>query len=191
MTGCSRNGKGALVAGAFDERIRLTIPQESGSGGDACWRLSDAEQADGYVVQTSSEIVNENVWFALSFDPFSQHNTSWLPFDHHMLAGLIAPRALLSIENTALVWLSPKSSYGCMKTAHKVWEALGVPDNMGFTQAGNHSHCAFPSEQQPELTAYFEKFLLDGEADTNVFKTTNETFNETLWIDWEVPKLWN
>jgi hypothetical protein len=33
VTGCSRNGKGALVVGAFDERIALTIPQESGSGG--------------------------------------------------------------------------------------------------------------------------------------------------------------
>ncbi|KAN0120173.1 carbohydrate esterase family 15 protein [Hyaloscypha variabilis] len=189
VTGCSRNGKGALVAGALDERITLTIPQESGSGGDACWRLSDAEQAAGYVVQTPTEIVRENVWFSLTFDEFAPHNTSWLPFDHHMLAGLIAPRALLAIENTAYVWLSPQSSYGCMTAAHKIWEALGVPQNMGFTQDGNHSHCAFPAEQQPELTAFFERFLLDEMVDTTVFKTTNETFNETEWIDWEVPKL--
>jgi hypothetical protein len=71
ITGCSRNGKGALVAGALDERIALMIPQESGSGGDACWRLSDVEQAAGYVVQTSAEIVRENVLFALSFDEFA------------------------------------------------------------------------------------------------------------------------
>ncbi len=33
VTGCSRFGKGALVAGAFDQRIGLTMPIESGSGG--------------------------------------------------------------------------------------------------------------------------------------------------------------
>jgi hypothetical protein len=136
ITGCSRNGKGALVAGALDERIAFTIPQESGSGGDACWRLSDAEQAAGYVVQTFAEIVRENVWFALSFDEFAPHNTSWLPFDHHMLAGLIAPRALLSIENTAYVWLSPQSSYGCMTAAHKIWEALGSQIIWGLRKMG-------------------------------------------------------
>jgi hypothetical protein len=36
VTGCSRDGKGALMAGAFETRITLTIPQESGSGGDTC-----------------------------------------------------------------------------------------------------------------------------------------------------------
>ncbi|KAF5389339.1 hypothetical protein D9757_003505 [Collybiopsis confluens] len=47
VTGCSRDGKGALMAGAFEERIALTIPQESGSGGDAGWRLSLFEQNSG------------------------------------------------------------------------------------------------------------------------------------------------
>lgn len=41
VSGCSRNGKGAFVVGAFEPRIALTIPQESGSGGAACWRVSD------------------------------------------------------------------------------------------------------------------------------------------------------
>lgn len=39
VTGCSRNGKGALAVGAFDERVKLTIPQEPGSGGSANWRF--------------------------------------------------------------------------------------------------------------------------------------------------------
>ncbi len=63
VTGCSRNGKGALVVGAFEPRIALTIPQESGSGGAGCWRISDAMLAAGTTTQTASEIVGENVWF--------------------------------------------------------------------------------------------------------------------------------
>jgi len=95
VTGCSRNGKGALIAGAFDERIALTIPQESGSGGSASWRVSDAQSASGTVVQTLSEITGENVWFRASFNAFNASSTV-LPFDHHMIEGLVAPRALLS-----------------------------------------------------------------------------------------------
>ena len=33
VTGCSRYGKGAFVAGAFDQRVALTMPIESGTGG--------------------------------------------------------------------------------------------------------------------------------------------------------------
>lgn len=64
VTGCSRDGKGALMAGAFEPRIALTIPQESGSGGDACWRLSHFEKTSGSQVQDAVEIVTENVWLA-------------------------------------------------------------------------------------------------------------------------------
>lgn len=91
VTGCSRNGKGALVAGAFDSRIALVIPQESGSGGSACWRISDAMLAGGITTQTASEIVQENVWFGPAFDAFA-NNVSTLPVDHHLLAALVAPR---------------------------------------------------------------------------------------------------
>jgi len=59
-TGCSRNGKGALVAGAFEPRIVLAI-QESGSGGSAYWRLSNSQKAVRQNVQTASEIVTENI----------------------------------------------------------------------------------------------------------------------------------
>ncbi len=44
VTGCSFQGKMALYAGAFDERIALTIPEESGGGGEASWRFDATEQ---------------------------------------------------------------------------------------------------------------------------------------------------
>lgn len=189
VTGCSRNGKGALVAGAFEQRIALTIPQESGSGGSACWRLSDAMRAAGANVQTASEIVQENVWFSTAFNAFSTSVTK-LPFDHHTLAGMVAPRALFVIENTGQEWLGNLSCYGCMKAAHTVYEALGVPDRMGFSQIGGHNHCAFPSSQQADLTAFVNKFLLDKAANTTIMRTDgNFNFNETSWMPWTVPTL--
>ena len=186
VTGCSRNGKGALVAGAFDARIGLTIPQESGSGGSACWRLSDYQLANGQLVQTASEIVDENVWFSVAFDAFS-NDTAQLSFDHHTLAGLIAPRGLFVIENTAYEWLGPWSCYGCMRTAHLIWQAVGVPDNMGFSQLGGHLHCEFPEEQQADLDAFVGKFLFGEESNTRVMKTdlnaTDVPLNRTMVWD--------
>lgn len=189
VTGCSRNGKGAIVAGAFEERIVLTIPQESGSGGSACWRLSDSMKSSGKNVQTASQIITENVWFSKSFEQYVNSVTR-LPLDHHMLAALVAPRGLFIIENTSQEWLGNESCFGCMKAAHKIWEALGVPDSMGVSQVGNHNHCQFPSSQQSELNAFVNKFLLDQSTNTAIMRTDGGfTFNEAQWVDWSVPRL--
>jgi hypothetical protein len=191
ITGCSRNGKGALVAGAYDPRIVLTVPQESGSGGSACWRLSYAEEGAPELVQTSGEIITENVWFSTAFDAFANETTlPLLAFDHHMLAGLIAPRALFVIDNVGYQWLGPWSCWGCMKVANQIWQALGVPDDMGFSMAANHTHCNFPDYQQPELFAFIDKFLLNRPADTAIQKDyANISFDVNDWVTWSVPQL--
>ncbi|TCD65960.1 hypothetical protein EIP91_001952 [Steccherinum ochraceum] len=193
VTGCSRNGKGALMVGAFETRIALTIPQESGSGGDACWRLSKYEKDHGSVVQDATEIVTENVWFSQNFNNYvNQLNV--LPYDHHLLAALVAPRAMISYANTDYVWLSPMSSFGCMTAAHTVWQALGVPDNHGFVQVGGHAHCAWPTTLTSGLDAFFNKFLLgQNSTNTSIF-TTNNQFNgiqwtQSSWINWQTPSL--
>ncbi len=195
VTGCSRDGKGALIVGAFEERLVLTIPQESGSGGSASWRVSDAMLAAGTQVQTLSEITGENVWFTPSFSQFNK-TANKLPFDHHMIEGLVAPRALLVIENTSQVWLGNVSTYTDSMAAHMIWEALGIPDTMGFSQIGDHAHCEWNGSQQPEVTAYVQKFLIGdetsdgGTADTNVLKTDGGfTFDKATWVDWTVPTL--
>ncbi len=45
VTGCSYAGKLALFSGAFDERVALTIAQESGGGGANSWRYNHTEPA--------------------------------------------------------------------------------------------------------------------------------------------------
>jgi len=190
VTGCSRNGKGALIAGAFEPRIALTIPQESGSGGSASWRISDAQVASGTMVQTLSEITGENVWFRKSFSLFG-YAAKQLPFDHHMIEGLVAPRALLIIENSSQVWLGNVSTYNDSVAGHAIWEALGIPDKMGVSQIGDHSHCMWNGSQQAEVTAYVQKFLIGGgTASTNVIKTDGGyAYDQPTWAPWGVPTL--
>jgi hypothetical protein len=164
VTGCSRNGKGAFVAGAFDERVALTIPQESGSGGSACWRISDSEDQKGKNIQTAHEIIGENCWFSKNFDTYAT-NTGSQPVDHHELAGLVYPRGLFVVEND-IDWLGPVSTTGCMEIGQIIYKALGSSDGFGFSLVGGHDHCSFPSSQQSDLTAFITKFLLNGSSNT-------------------------
>ncbi|KAL9078712.1 MAG: hypothetical protein Q9157_002357 [Trypethelium eluteriae] len=192
VTGCSRNGKGAIVAGAFDERIALTIPQESGSGGDACWRTSrDMLVNQNLATQTANEIVGENVWFSTAFNQFAATNytVGLLPVDHHELAGLVAPRGLYSTENVGFLWLGDFSNLECMTAANKIYQALGATDHQGFSQDGPHDHCSFPNDQISEINAFFNRFLLDEQVNTSIFRTVGSwTFNAS-WTPWQVPTL--
>jgi hypothetical protein len=187
VTGCSRNGKGAFVAAALVDRIALGLPQESGSGGAACWRISDSEKAKGKNIQTSSQIVGENVWFSTRFNSFSTKSNT-LATDHHQLAGMVAPRGLLVIENE-IDWLGPVSTTACMKAGRLIYKALGVPDNMGFTGSGNHNHCQFPSNQQADLTAFINKFLLGQSSNTANIEKGPSGADAATYIDWTAPTL--
>ena len=128
-----------------------------------------------------------NVWFSTAFDKYA-NNTAGLPLDHHMLAGLVAPRGLFVIEND-IEWLGPVSTTGCMQAGRLIYQALSKADAMGFSLLGNHAHCQFPSAQQPQLTAFVNKYLMDGSSSTaNIFQS-NYTVNLADWVDWSVPTL--
>jgi hypothetical protein len=188
VTGCSRNGKGALACGAFDERIALTIPQESGAGGAASWRIAEDELANGQKIQSASEIIGENAWLGTGFNQFAK-SAATLPIDQHEIMALCAPRGLLVLEND-IEWLGPVATYGASKAAHKVYEALGFPNNMGISLSTPHNHCQLPSDQALDLYAYLIAFLLAGSANTAVDESTRGiVLDEAKWIDWTVPVL--
>lgn len=172
--------------GALVDRIALTLPQESGSGGAACWRISDAQSRAGANIQTAGEIVGENVWFSTRLNTYAGA-TSTMPEDHHMLAALVVPRGLFVMEND-IDWLGPVSTTGCMKAAREIYKAYGVPNNMGFSLVGGHSHCMFPSAQQADLTAYIDYFLLNGSTDPGEVEVSSATVDMTQWTgDWTIP----
>lgn len=178
ITGCSFAGKMAIYAAAFDERIALTIAQESGGGGAAAWRVSETLGEVETLARTS------HVWFMEEMFQFSDH-VNKLPFDHHELMSMIAPRALLCLGNPDYKWLADESGYVSCKAAKRVWETFNIADRFGFSIVGNHGHCILPEQQRPEVEAFIDKFLLgDCETETNVEIHPFANTDYMQWIDW-------
>lgn len=180
VTGCSYAGKMALFAGALDERIALTIAQESGGGGAAAWRVSQSLPVSVETLGATSR-----QWFMESMFAYSGNNVSKLPFDHHELCAMIAPRALLILGNPDFVWLADESGYVSSRAAHEVWKTFGIADRFGFSIVGGHGHCVLPNSQYPEVEAFVDKFLLGiTTANTNITKSPYETVDYLRWIKW-------
>jgi hypothetical protein len=189
VTGCSRFGKGALVAGALDDRLALTIAQESGCGGDGCWRAAQALKNGGEKVEVAENIAGTS-WVSTAFRRWSAPATiGRFPLDHHELAGLVAPRGLYSTSNMDYKWLGGPSSFQCMTAANKIFAALGVKGNQGYSVMGGHSHCSFPAAQVPELNAYINKFLLKKAVNPSGFTNKAGYKVEAKWTPWTVPTL--
>jgi hypothetical protein len=185
-TGCSRNGKGSLVVSAFDERIALALVQESGSGGSASWRISDFQ---GTTVQTLGEIIGENVWFGVALNQFSGFTTK-LPMDHHLLFALMVPRPALIIENTGMVWLGNVSTWNNGNAARQVYSAFGLEDSLGVSQVGNHNHCAFPANEQPDVDAFVNAFLLRNQGvNTSICHTDGGIPYNHSWYPYPIPNI--
>ncbi|WP_116106339.1 T9SS type A sorting domain-containing protein [Lewinella sp. IMCC34191] len=178
VTGCSFAGKMALFASAFDERIALTIAQESGGGGAAAWRVSETLGNVETLGNTS------RAWFIEDLFDFT-NDVPRLPYDHHELMAMVAPRALLVLGNPDFEWLADESGYVSSRAAHEVWKAFGVEDRFGFSIVGGHGHCALPEVQMPEVEAFVEKFMLGNEdANTDVTVHPYEDVNYERWYEW-------
>jgi len=181
-TGCSYAGKMALFAGAFDERVALTIPQESGGGGAPAWRITREIEAYG----ASEDIQRTNYdWFAGQMRQFAADNGYKLPTDHHELMAMVAPRALLVTGNTDFYWLSNRANYITSRATQRVYDTFGIGDRFGFYIDGGHAHCGTLPEEAPAIAAFLDKFLLGDEtADTNVAVHPYPTLDYRRWTAW-------
>lgn len=180
VTGCSFAGKMALFAGALDERIALTIAQEPGGGGVDAWRVSETLGEVETLGRTNY------AWFKESMRQFADENVARLPIDHHEVAALIAPRALLVLGNTDYEWLADESNYVACQAAREVWREFGIADRMGFSIEGGHGHCMLPLSQHDEVAAFIERFLL-GNSDVSTDIRRADMFRDVdykKWIPW-------
>jgi hypothetical protein len=179
VTGCSYAGKMALFAGAFDERIALTIAQESGGGGAPAWRVSETIGAVENLGATDYR------WFRDSMRQFAGSNVPKLPHDHHELMAMVAPRALLVTGNTDFEWLANPSTYVSARATHEVYKTFGIGERFGFYIDGGHGHCAVPATQVPAVEAFVEKFLKGNtNANTNVTVNPYPLMDYQRWYAW-------
>ncbi|MDO7851617.1 glucuronyl esterase domain-containing protein [Hymenobacter convexus] len=180
VTGCSYAGKMALFSGAFDERIALTIAQESGGGGAPAWRVSETLGAVEKLGATDYR------WFKDDMVQFADTNVVRLPEDHHELMAMIAPRALLVTGNTDFEWLANPAAYVSARAASVVWSTFGIGDRFGFYIDGGHNHCAVPASQQPTMELFVDKFLLGNTSvnTSNIAVHPFPTLNYQRWYQW-------
>lgn len=135
VTGHSRTGKAALLAGALDERISLVAPHASGTGGAGALRIADKE------CETLAAITDPKrfyYWFCPQLRTFVGKEAR-LPFDQHFVKALVAPRALLSLEARDDQWSNPLGTQQTHQAAIPVFQFLGAPDRIAFHErAGGH-----------------------------------------------------
>ncbi len=135
VTGHSRCGKAALLAGALDERFTLTAPHASGAGGAGSFRI----QPKG--VETLELITAPDrfhYWFHPNLRGFSGMENR-LPFDQHFLKALVAPRALLSMEAFGDKWANPSGSWQTHLAAREVFRFLDAEGRiMAWYRPGGH-----------------------------------------------------
>jgi hypothetical protein len=185
VTGCSRFGKGAFVAGVFDQRVSLTIPIESGTGGVPIWRAIAQEGA-----QSLSSAYGEQPWFGDAFSAFTGSPTK-APIDTHEAVAMIAPRGLLVLDNPSIANLGPKAAHVAAMAGAEVYKALGAGDNISYvSDEQNGSHCSMRPEWSAPFRSSVRKFLNKTGNDPGVFKpSASATGKVSDWVDWATPTL--
>lgn len=135
VVGHSRGGKTVLLAGATDERIALTAPNDSGCGGAGCFRK------EGPGSERLADILKAfPFWFSPRLLAYIGKEDA-LPFDQHAVKALVAPRALLTTEALGDLWANPSGTWLTHLAARDVYEFVGAKDRIGiWYREGGHNH---------------------------------------------------
>lgn len=148
ITGHSRGGKMALLAGAMDDRIALVVPVQSGAGGAGSYTMLGPGGE-------SLAMNDKPHWYADRLRSFIGH-ADRLPFDQHFLKALVAPRALLCIESVDDDYANPVGTQLTTLAAQPAYDLHGdeARDRNGLAYR-NGPH-AFNREDWQRLLAFAE-----------------------------------
>lgn len=177
VTGHSRGGKTALCAGIYDERVAITAPNSSGTGGTGSMRYFEKGQREQRLILHKTQFPH---WWISRFFEFGGKEDR-LPFDSHTAKSLIAPRALINAHARQDYWANPYGTELTYRAADKVFEWLGATGQQGIHwRNGGHA------QNEDDWLA-----LLDF-ADRKFFnKQHARSFSTLVYPDAKLPIRWH
>ena len=128
--GLSRNGKTALVAGAFDTRFALTISCCSGCSGAKLNHMQLWES------ESIKAIMVAKKWFCPNYKQYVGRDRK-MPFDQHWLLALVAPRLIYVSSASEDAWAGQRGEFAALELASPAWRLYGMPGLIahGFPKA--------------------------------------------------------
>jgi endo-1,4-beta-xylanase len=164
VTGFSRWGKGALLAGLLDERFEVTHAGASGSGGAAPYRFMPNGHEYSWGETSGSEVLADHLRhqthnsnemmrrFLNDTIPSTVQGRMYLtkthgygerlPFDHHLEIAAIAPRAVLIANTNDDYGNNAEGDALGYEAAMPVFKYLGAADKLAldlYMGGGGHS----------------------------------------------------
>jgi endo-1,4-beta-xylanase len=183
VTGFSRWGKGALLAGMLDERFKVTHAGASGSGGAAPYRFMPFGNEYTWGSTTGSEVLGDHLRhqthnsnemarrFLNDVFPSSAQGRMYqttthgygerMPFDHHLEIAAIAPRAVLIANTNDDYGNNAEGDSIGYEAAMPVFRFLGAEDKLAldlYTGGGGHS---LKVSQQHNFVRFLDYVLFD------------------------------
>jgi dienelactone hydrolase len=141
ITGHSRNGKQALLAAAFDERIGAVVASSGTTGECLPWRYTTDPFAVGSIEGITGGPHNTH-WFSPRLRFFAGREQK-LPVDQNMLLGMVAPRGLMMYAGFAEHEGNPFGYEQAYRSARRVYQFLGHPQNIWLDlRPGEHNTTA-------------------------------------------------
>lgn len=151
VTGASRNGKSAMVAAAFDDRL-MGAPVVTGGGGVGAYRFAGPRRSE------TLDIMQKKYpnWFSPHLHEFWGQREK-LPFDQHWFLALAAPRPFIALEGVTDTISLPEAVRQSILGAQPAYALYGKQDHLGVHYS-NHGH-AFTGEDWTAMMDFFDKHL--------------------------------
>ncbi|MBQ4141215.1 MAG: hypothetical protein IJD70_07765 [Clostridia bacterium] len=133
VTGHSRLGKTALLAGMLDERFYCAISNDSGCSGAAVARDNDGESVKKIVDRFP-------YWFCENYYKYSD-NEDAMPFDQHFLVAANYPHRVYVASAEDDAWACPQNEFLSCVAAGEYYKKQG---SVGFNHNGAIPECGKP-----------------------------------------------